>query len=171
MRDHVVRAARRSGRLLVAVGLLVGASATAAGDAPLPPEARVTATATRVDFALETGSCWGRSTERRTVLVHKDGVEVKQTPGGAGVRRSRAWWEETRALLNQGLAASVRRPQRGDCYVANWICGFDVAVHAGGKPQPITGCCNRSKEAAKVEQAFRRLKPGGPLGPDRDPAP
>jgi hypothetical protein len=104
------------------------------------------------------------------VLVHKDGVEVRRTPGAAGVRRSLAWWEQTRALLNQGLAAAVRRPKSGDCYVSNWICGFDVAVQPAGK-QPINGCCNRSKDAARVEQAFRRLKPGGPLGPDRDPVP
>jgi hypothetical protein len=172
MRGHLLHAAgRRAGRLALALLLVAGVSAGARGDEPLPPEARVGAAATRVEFALETGSCWGRSTERRTVLVGKDGVEVRRTAGGAGVRRSLAWWEQTRALLNQGLAASVRRPKSGDCYVSNWICGFDVAVHAGGTPRPITGCCNRSREAAKVEQAFRRLKPGGPLGPDRDPVP
>ena len=171
MPGHLFHAGRRARRLVVAVGLLAGVSAAAAGDAPLPPDARVAAAATRVDFALETGSCWGRSTERRTVLVGQDGVEVRRTPGAAGVRRSRAWWAQTRSLLNQGLAAAVRRPRSGDCYVANWICGFDLAAHPAGTQQPITGCCNRSKEAAKVEQAFRRLKPGGPLGPDRDPAP
>ena len=172
MRSEPLRAAGRrvapAGALLV---LVAGAGLAAPADAPLPLEARVPAAATRVEFALETGSCWGRSTERRTVVVARDHVEVRRDPGKTGARRSPAWWAETRALLNQGLAAATRRPAKRDCYVANWICGFDLVVSTGKARQTISGCCNRSKDAAKVEQAFRRLKPGGPLGPDRDPVP
>jgi len=139
---------------------------------PLPAAERVGAEAERVEFTLETGSCWGQSSEHRVVRVRPDHVLVSNPRSkAAGARRSLAWWGKTRKLLNRGLAGATRRPANGDCYVANWICGFEIKVVVGGKQTVISGCCNRSKEAKGVEEAFRRLKPGGPLGPDRPPAP
>jgi hypothetical protein len=127
----------------------------------------VPAKADRVIFALETGSCWGESTERRTIEIGKEGVVIKGKSTSAS--RSLDWWEKTRVMLNEGIVASRPKPANGDCYVPNWICGFEIQIFADKKKKVISGCCNGSKKASKVREAFRRLKPGGPLGPDREP--
>ena len=138
---------------------------------PVPESARVDAKATRVIFALDTGSCWGQSRETRTVDIGRDGVVIKADDKAQEYKRSLAWWEITRVLLNQGLAASRQKPKNGDCYLPNWICGFEIQVFVGKKKTTLSGCCNGSEKASRVEEAFRRLKSGGPLGPDRPPVP
>jgi hypothetical protein len=119
-------------------------------------------------FRLETGSCWGQSVEERQVDVGPKEVAVWHGQPRRSAVRARAWWEATRELLNRGLSASRPRPTKG-CALPNWTCGFTLEIQTGATQRTVRGCCNGTREAGLVQDAFRRLKPGGPLGPDQPP--
>jgi len=149
------------------------------GCAAKPPQApaaivtpmKLPSDASAIELTLTTGSCWGVSTESRSVALGSSEIVIAASGLDGETRQTRAWWEKTRALLDDGLANATgetarSNPALSSCFgPPNSVCSFDLRIATPRGEEHLHGCCTQ-RGAHHVEMAFRRLKPGSSLAAD-----
>lgn len=148
------------------VVLLGSACTSAPAKAPPPPPTpmKLPADATAIDFTLTSGSCWGISTRSRTVALRDEEIVIAAAGFDGESKQPRAWWEETRSLLDEGLANATgettpENAARSTCFShPNFVCKFELHVTTPRGDERLQGCCS-DRAAHNVEAAFHRLAP------------
>lgn len=147
---------------LIIVGC-AGPAPRAKARAPAVTPLQLPADATAIDFTLVSGNALATSTRSRSIAVGD--TEVVLAPAGlyGESTRSRAWWEETRSLLDRGLANATADASLGSadatCMDApDVVCGFELRVTTPRGEALLQGCCT-DRAAHDVEAAFRRIVP------------
>lgn len=157
-------------RLPYAVGTLLFVLVSACASSP-PPKApppvtpmKLPADARAIDFTLTTGSCWGTSTRSRTVALGESEIVIAADGFDGESTQPRAWWDEIRSLLDDGLANATGETSRDNavgstCFARpNFVCGFELRVTTPRGEERLHGCCTE-RAAHNVEAAFLRLAP------------
>ena len=147
---------------MVIVGC-AGPGTRAKARAPAVTPLQLPTDATEIDFTLVSGNALATSTRSRSIAVGD--TEVVLAPAGlyGESTRSRAWWDETRTLLDHGLANATADTSVGNadatCMDApDVVCGFELRVTTPRGEERLQGCCTE-RAAHDVEAAFRRLVP------------
>lgn len=125
-----------------------------------------------LEIKLYTGSCWGSSFETRYVLFGPKGVHIGSSMEQQPHFRDFKWWGLVLNQLQKGWPEALKVKKYSRCDIPNWYCGLSFRYRTRGQKtwsKEVIGCCNSTPEAGLLEKAFRYLKPGGPLGPDRPP--
>ena len=147
------------GCAMITLGCARGTPAKTPAKAPMT----LPADATAIDFTLVSGSAAATSMRSRSIALGDE--EVVLAPSGlyGESTRSRAWWEETRSLLDHGLANATADTTAGSgetmcAEPSNAVCGFELRVTTPRGEEHLQGCCTE-RSAHNVEAAFRRLVP------------
>lgn len=149
------------GSALVIVGC-AGSATRAKARAPTATPLQLPADATEIDFTLVSGNALATSTRSRSIALGDR--EVVLAPAGhfGESTRSRAWWDETRTLLDHGLAnatADTSGSADATCMDSpDVVCGFELRVFTPRGEERLQGCCTE-RGAHDVEAAFRRIVP------------
>lgn len=146
--------------------LVPACAAAPPAKAPPPPltPMKLPADATAIDFTLTSGSSWGISTRSRTIALGESEVVIAAAGFAGESKQPRAWWEETRSLLDLGLAnatgeTSSENGARSTCFgEPSSVCGFELHVTTPRGEERLHGCCT-DRAAHNVEAAFHRLAP------------
>jgi hypothetical protein len=137
----------------------------------VPTPMKLPADANAIEFTFTSGSCWGVSSEVRSIALGDSEVVISAVGFDGETKHSRVWWEKTRALLDDGLAGatgetSPDNPARSTCFGRpNSVCAFELRIATPRGEELLRGCCTEHN-AQHVETAFRRLKPGSPTAAD-----
>jgi hypothetical protein len=141
----------------------VGCSGSGISAKPVPSSVatpmKLPSDAIAIDFMLVSGSVWAPSMRSRSVTLGN--AEVVLAPAGfyGELTKSRAWWEETRWLLDRGLAnvtsagyedVSTQSPSA--------VCEFELRVTTPRGEELLRGSCT-NRSARSVELAFDRIVP------------